>query len=429
MNLKLKSESRINYKFIKTLKAKKFFNKINVDLFLNNLIPTLNHFLHLYKRNKIPYNESIFNPYTFNEDRNIKNAITIDGIKNKDTTSMTYQYFLKLNRIRIYNIVICNINFKLTFLYELSNINFELVINRFNLFCNFSKYRLEELSKKIKQFNIYFVLYNINRYVNINDNLEDQIKHGHYNCPSGYTSVYITDTTKNACMLITKIPEMMGLFTHEMGHLLGWDFEHIVDDTVFSLSGIIQKEKYDNLDIFPISNNIIKKFDFAESINNFNTTIIHSICNSIELYYSYGGNIENIFKNIIKIEILYSVYHSAKILYIAKFPNYESFFCTKSKKILLNQNALLFEYSIIRMLMFIKPCYLLDLMNKQNNIYQFTIQKNIKLFLNDYLQDIITDMDKNKYLEHIFNTCIKYIKKCSIINMEYFCIDIDLQKS
>ena len=77
----------------------------------------------------------------------------------------------------------------------------------------------------------------------------------------------------------------------------------------------------------PIDDNIKSKFEFAESINNVNSTIIHSICCAIELFVNIDkGAFLKIFKRVLRIEINHSIFHTAKVLWKSGFKSYDSFF-------------------------------------------------------------------------------------------------------
>jgi hypothetical protein len=298
-------------------------------------------------------------------------------------------------------------------------------------------------------FEIYFFALPINRHVNNYDNdksktgLEEEIKmmsnHGCYNCSSGYTYLYISPTTNHKKMVITKIPEMLGLLTHEIGHLVGWDFstlEHKNGAYHYNLK-YLSKEQDNKLKNICVDGG--QEFYFWEVFDNTNATIVHAICNSIELGqmldYNYNESF-NLFTEMYKVELLYSIYHSAKILFWFGFSSFSDFFSKCKNKIKYFQRARLFEYSVARSFMLLKygeifnDYVIYDDVNKRST---FKIETTNIDRITDMIINLMcnTDLDNNgcelrDNYERIFNSFVDYVNRKNNLNMEYFCIDYQL---
>ena len=200
-------------------------------------------------------------------------------------------------------------------------------------------------------------------------------------------------------MMITRLPEALGLFTHEMGHLLGWDFEKVSNnDSYFSLSGMVDRKDYDTkLLNLPLSKNVKANFEFAESINNYYSTIMHSICCAIEIYhYSSKKSFLSILTKIMNIEITYSVFHAAKLLCKKGFISFDDFFNGDGKKEF-DQNAFLFEYSIVRAMMFYNILNVDEYKNKMVKYLDalYDDRENLKEAINKCIDEAFAG-DKNE---------------------------------
>lgn len=371
------------------------------------------------------FTETLFDP-TLNSD-NIVKVLNKHQISEKDKTSKIYIKYLELSVKRQYTITIYGIIFNIIFYCKRDYSMFDIVINRFLVLCEFSKDRILKLSSKLKEFNIYLVLYDLNRQTIIGRKMSSDIKDGHYNCSSGYTSLYVNDNKINNTMLITRLPEHLGLFTHEMGHLLGYDFGTIVNtDSYMSLSGMVNSYNCPKKILDPIaknlSNSVIDNFEFMESINNYNTTIIHSIFNAIEIENTNEVNYLALTTNLIRIEVVYSIFHTAKILFRSGFSSYESFFDNRSKEYKLDQKAFLFEYTIVRALMFINND-ILDIMKYRHidgdKVCTFTSSHNMC----EYQKKVFVKESFTK-VKSILNYFLKNLQNTKELNMEYFCIDL-----
>lgn len=401
----------------------------------------------------------IFDPNDLDR-HNLTNIFTLDDIKNKNPESITFQEFQKLNTWAKISLDINDLHFMTNYFYDNKMPNVNDLINKihkrlkvlltYGARNNNTRYHNLIKAQGGNVFNIYFVLYPVGRnvykriknYDNIESELNELSSKGYFNCSSGYTMFYVTDKRYDGKMLITRIPEILGLLTHEIGHLLGWDYETFIErDNIYTTTGIdinkINKLSKSDLKILkklPLAHN---DCEFAEAFVNMNTTILHSMCNTLELDKSNY----DLFKEFMNIEILYSIYHSAKILYFIGFESFDQFFNNNSNK-LYYQNALLFEYSIVRSFLLIN----LDELIKYQDMRKFVVNDNqmndsrTERYINKrdelikYILNLMTGTDLNEKqkrirseYEIIFDEFINIIKndKNNTMNMEYFCIDIN----
>lgn len=467
------TSSNNNLKTIKSIKKQNpqlinnFVNKIGLSQFVNNKTTkqTINKIEKLYAETIVQKPEIIeFDPLNLNSV--LADILTIDGIDNPK--SVVYKEFIKLNKQAIYNFTINDLKFSINLFYDQNykdiSKTIETIVKRSMVLLKYGQdsKRFANLKTALTSdsFNIYILLYPLNRatyktvknYRDINKELKDLQVNGCYNCSSGYTSfmVYKDQTKKFANMLITRLPEVQGLLTHEIGHLLGWDFEVFTEtDTLYSTTGMLQTNK-----LTDTHNKLLQKLPlkqtkcvFAEVFNNTNTTILHSICNAIELNSgtrSWDSNLE-LFQELLEIEILYSIYHTVKILYWAGFTTYDRFFDTDFD-IKYHQKSLLLEYTIIRSFVLLNlNDYVKNIQLTPDQAYSFTITTDDKLTdnytvtRNKMITEILVLMtgksevkQSYKSIFNLFNSHLKDVpesdnnceSKCGNINMEYFCIDL-----
>ena len=441
---------------------KQFIKQIGVEKFVSNerVIKTIETFQTLYDNIIVPKTiVTKFDPFNLN--KKLEEILMIDGIDNKE--SFVYKEFVKLNKSSLYQITINGLKFNITMFHNNDNGLNEMIIKRMMVLLQYGKdsKRFNNLKKTIKDsFDIYLVLYPLNRatyktvknYRKIKQELHKLKVKGCYNCSSGYTSFMVfKDTDKSihdsATMLMTRIPEMLGLTTHEIGHLLGWDFEVFVEKPeYYSTTGMQRMNK-----LTAEHNTLLKELPldskndvvFPEVFNNTNTTIIHTICNAIE--YPDNSDKLKLFKELLIIEILYSIYHSAKILVWAGFNRFESFFDNDTDMIY-HQKALLFEYTIARSFVLLNlngyiknivgnPLTFL-IIDGDNVTKEYTDKRN------GMITDILTLMtgqsdikESYKVIYNLFNDYLQNLEieessnndckdTCGKINMEYFCIDL-----
>lgn len=423
MRQTLTTTSRKNYIDIEPIIKSylgEYLEKNLVDI-VSTTTSLANYIKELYVEHKKTFNPMYskhFNPMKVHY---ITNIISVDAINNKDLTSEIYKRYLELQVEKLFIINIEDISFEILFITNNEYNMYDQVLNIFTTLCYFARDRIVELSKRVKIFKIYFVLYEVNRQtLKGKTNLEEY--NGFFNCSSGYTSVYVDSKINKTEMLITRFPEHIGLFIHEMGHLLGFDFETIVDNNVFTLSGMLHEKKCSRkiISSLPIDNNIINGFEMPEAINNYNTTILRSIFNSIIICESFEDiNFINIYNDFLRIEFIYCVYHSAKILSKYNFLSYDDFF-SKETKVKLQQKALLFEYTVVRMLMFLN----VDIYKfmKKSKVYRLAPNSNN---ICEYQKSIFSK-DNIIRVKDLLNKVFKIVKYGdNLMNMEYFCIDFN----
>jgi hypothetical protein len=190
-------------------------------------------------------------------------------------------------------------------------------------------------------------------------------------------------------------------------------------------------------------NKKVGQYQFLETFNNTATTVFHALYSSIELSNSLDTDkIMNLFNCLIKKEIIYSIYHTCKILHNQNINKAEEYFSSDSKPY--QQLAYLYEYTIVRSFMFMNLKDYMDYLTYKdlgsfdgNNVTQVNKLKIIvaSLLDNAYKSMYLTTNDNYNKL---FNTFVKILdeekrtnkdnksKECDVcgpVNMEYFCID------
>ena len=445
------------------------YKSANINAFFNNdkLINTHKYFYNLYNnysKSNIDINTQDFNPLSL--DNNLIDVIsTIDGLcPSTIKHSVVGKEFNKFNKVQTHNFSFqtnkpFNISAKYYYNDNYSNINriIENVTRRLYILIeyNINDDIMDKVANITDSFEVYFFAYPVNRQVKGYDKHSSEIEldremsilsnHGCYNCSSGYTQFFNISYDQKNRMTVSKIPEMLGLLTHEIGHLMGWDFstmkctknEHYPDLKHFVLTSE-QKNKLGNICV-----DDRQDFYFFEVFDNTNTTIIHTICNSIEFNFielNFGdfclknkNQSFNLFKEMYYTELLYSIYHSAKILYWFGFNCFNDFFSKCKNVTKYYQKARLFEYSIARSFMLMKyssifdDCIIYDDINKRStfrvlpeNINNIT-DMVINLMVNADLDN--NDKELRRNYEKVFNDFMDYLEEHNNLNMEYFCID------
>lgn len=458
--------------------GKEFLKAVGTDSIFNNktLQTTFKRFYDCYKTDNIDIISKDITDFT--DISELESIINSGGFGLGDMTT----HIKKLDKRCLVDVKLKELDlyFRLYIYYKDSNsssINF--IIKRLDTILGYNKdeNRVKFLAEALQKnpFSIYFILYPVGR-TTYKRYQKDPIKEmnklanqGCYNASSGYTIMHIDgDNINNKRhshynMLVTRIPEMLGLFTHELGHLLGYDFEVPIKETskqtIYTSSyAIFGGLRLNNNDLnLPLQSNM--DIHLSEAFCNTNTTLIHTICNALNLCESQKQihdyeKCYDLFKSLYKIELFYAIYHSAKILYWLGYNNFDDFFNGKSK-IVYKQKAYLFEYTIIRS--FILLIYN-DLINKMSvdknegflkfklnndDVYTGTNKgrfiKDIDDKLNNIkktLVDLMTNQEPNIIRDSyakVFDLFIKKIEEtdtnknsyngCGDINMEFFCID------
>jgi len=413
MDIKLTNSSLDNYKDVQYVKNKVggegIHNKNNLLKYrdIYNFVENMYTQTGLYRVEK--EKEKVFDPKSEYSNRLLQEVFTIDGLNNPDS-KVSKEYF-KLNMEYTDKIVVDDIIFVLNFYYTHEDVYnlISVIMRRFKVLMNIysGSDRLKHIRECLgnKPFRVYFLLYDVNRYVpdirsdDIYNDIRKLKDNGTYNCSSGYTA-FFSDRRR---MLISRIPECLGLLTHELGHLLGWDLTTTVKSgNLCTLSGMVQQYDFSGaikyLEKLPLKSKDIIPYEIY--CNTF-TTILHTICNSIEAGKSYDKFVEMVID-----EIYYSIYHSAKILYYHGYDSYKDFFMNSENKLKYVQNAALFEYTIVRSFI------LLNLLENGTIVKELT----------DMLHYMTT---YNKLYESIFDNFVGVIKNKKKLNMEYFLYDIN----
>lgn len=437
------------------------YKSANVNAFFNNdkLINTHKYFYNLYNNysiSNINTNTQDFDPTSL--DNNLKDVIsTIDGLcPSTINESIVGKEFNKFNKVQTHTFSFqtkkpFNVSAKYYYNDSYPNINkfVDSVTRRLYILIeyNIKDDIMDQIANITNDpFEIYFFAYPINRQVNSYNKYDNQeldremsslSNHGCYNCSSGYTQFYMMPYDKQNRMTISKIPEMLGLLTHEIGHLMGWDFstrKYTKNEHYPELKELTpnQKNKLGNI---CVDNK--QDFYFFEVFDNTNTTIIHTICNSIEFCLKNKDQSFNLFKEMYKTELLYSIYHSAKILYWFGFNCFDDFFSKCKNVTKYYQKARLFEYSIARSFMLMKYENIFDDYIIYDDVDKRSTFRVLPRYVNnispeqdivDMVINLMTNLDNNdkelrKNYEKVFNNFIEYLKEHNNLNMEYFCID------
>lgn len=313
-------------------------------------------------------------------------------------------------------------------------------------------------------------LYDFNRNVNyvIKNNKLDNLQYYKENncchCSSGYSNSSYAEMHNNKIIdnsfeiVCTRIPEILGLFTHEMFHILHLDTRYytIVDDGIqFELkSNEIQSEEL--MKILNKFNKKVSNYVFLETFNNTICTIFHALYCAIELNNNFSKecnyekefeNVSKLFEDLIKKEILYSIFHTCKILYNQGITHFIDYFDDNAPY---HQLAYLYEYTIVRSFMFIllddyvRYLEFKDLNDSFNGNDKKMVDR-VTGIIQDMLQKVYSlmyeDKDNSSRIAYskLFNRFVEILDelsdnkkdklkeqekdKCGEMNMEYFCID------
>lgn len=393
-------------------------------------------------------------------------------VTNIQINTLAYEKFRVLNTQDTMLITYPNINnlsFEIHFYYcnttdKIQDV-INTIINRLHLIVlTFSDYHnLKHLSQIFNieyPLKMYLYLYPFNRNIDyrIQDtsSLEYYKRNNCFHCSSGYSnSNYASSSLNNKkssfVIVCTRIPEMLGLFTHEMFHVLHLDTRYYTiknnNNNLEMQSNELDDSAYKELNaVLNKYNKKVGKYQFLETFNNTTTTIFHTLYCSIELSDSLDTNrIINLFNSLIKKEIIYSIYHTCKILHNQNINKAEEYFNVDSKPY--QQLAYLYEYTIVRSFMFINLKDYVDYLTHKdlgnfdgNNTTQVNKLKTIvaSLLDNAYKSMYLTTNDNYNKLFDTFveildesnkgnksnkNNKSKECDVCGPVNMEYFCID------
>lgn len=408
-------------------------------------------------------------------------------ITNIQKDTYAYNKFKILNTLDIYEITFFNnLCFKLYVYYDKENLEIfniiQTIINRLHLIVstfattNNMKY-LTKIFTSNNPIPLHIYLYPFNRNIGYNiDNNETLEYYNHNNCchcssgysNSSYAKVKVRDNYANSNgddnvfeVVCTRIPEILGLFTHEMFHILHCDTRYyttnVDNNNIFELNSNQLDENSDALiSIIKNYNRKVKDYKFLETFNNTTTTILHSFYCAIELLVDTQNliiddikinNIMQLFGSILKKEIIYSIYHTAKILHNQHINFAKEYFTNESNTKSYHQLAYLYEYTIVRSFMFMEldnyVKYMLfkdfgffdgndstqvDILTKMvakllENVFEMMYNKKSieKILYNKIFDNFVKILieDEKLYLNNKNDSC----DVCGPVNMEYFCID------
>lgn len=430
-------------------KAHSLFSLIGLDqCFENkNLQNTFSELCSIYQsldNRSLSHNKKKFNPTnSFYQEFDIPND------------SLLHKGYQLLNTIDTYNITIDlnskEVKFKINF-YHTGGKSYliERALKRLITLIkyNYNSTVADTLPKSPKQVEIDIVLVDVGRSSPLTDPNKKAQKEGTYDVSSGFTSV------DSEYMRITRTPCILNLLVHELGHLLLYDGKQLIDSNRKKYQFRILSGQQFNV---PIN---MKEIYFFETYCETNTTILSSMFNAIEISpLLLKKDSYQMFQTFFKYEILYTIYHSAKILYVTGYRSFDDFFNHRNDKSY-SQNARLFEYTILRSILLLYINQYIKLMDVEDNRIQFrfkddTFKKKkgsdssledifimyIILFINnqlDYNEEGGPEGQKlQSVYEEIFNYFIDVIKKTNIntntypstsygnLNMEYHCIDFN----
>lgn len=400
-------------------------------------------------------------------------------ITNIQKNTYAYNKLTTINTLDTYQLTYSNnICFKLYAYYDkeyskIQNI-IQSIINRLHLivstfaptestkliYTNNMKY-LSQIFTTDNPIPIHLYLYPFNRNINYSINNDESLEYYKHNncshCSSGYSnSSYAIKGGNNIFEIVcTRIPEILGLFTHEMFHILHCDTRYYVTNNKNNNFELISKQLDENSgilgDIVENYNKKVQGYKFLETFNNTTTTILHSLYCAIEL----SGNIEydnimELFEYLFKKEIIYSIYHTAKILHNQHINTSREYFTPNINSKPYHQLAYLYEYTIVRSFMFMDlDSYVKYMRFKDFGNFDGNDKKQVEVLTN-----IVANLLKNAFIlmynkqqqnklrilyDRMFDSFVEILVKeeklyvidknanscdeCGPVNMEYFCID------
>tara|TARA_A100001015_G_scaffold9831_1_gene11950 strand:+ start:67 stop:1191 length:1125 start_codon:yes stop_codon:yes gene_type:complete len=237
---------------------------------------------------------------------------------------------------------------------------------------------------------------------------------GYFNNSSG---VHIASRKE---LVVSRKSGITGLLIHELIHMLGLDFCFNFNNNNHANLYDWSSEWIKNNNIRKNNNNVIS---FIESICNTNSSYFVAIFNSIHIcnLLNSSNNLIKFFKYFFYLETIYCYVNGVKLLNYFDFNNYDSFFNNTNNRIFY-QNALVFEYIILRMFlindyyrMLLKP--LLKVNFNQDTTYKYNLD------FQHELNEKLTSKIKKKYIKNIFDDISNLMLKINNNNMEYFPLD------
>lgn len=414
-----------------------FTNKMIKKTFSNlcSIYQSLDNYSMLHNRKKFNPTDSFYKEFDVPN-----NSLLQRGYQLLDTID-TYHINININSI--------DVKFKVNFYH--SNNKTELINRALKrlisfLILNDENNIIKTLPRSPKQIEIDIVLVDVGRSSPLTDSDKKAQKEGTYDVSSGFTSL------DSKYMRLTRTPCILNLLVHELGHLFLYDGKQLIDPKHKKYKFKVLSGQQFNL---PINMNEIY---FFETYCETNTTILSSMFHAIEISTkSLEIDSYNLFKTFFKYEILYTIYHSAKILYVFGYRSFEDFFDYQSRKIY-SQNARLFEYTILRSILFLYINQYIKLMDVKNDIIQFRFNDSVfhstEISSKNSLEDIFVmyivlfvnnqlDSEGQKLrsiYKRLFNHFINVVENTNIntntylltslgnLNMEYHCIDLNFNE-
>jgi hypothetical protein len=287
---------------------------------------------------------------------------------------------------------------------------------------------------------------------NIPESVNFMRNSGCFNSSSGITEGTKADFMPPVKMTLSRDNEVLGLLTHELGHLFGYDTGII--DLIFDTPGtaVYQPKNFDNWqDTYTENMGIIsedhKLFGDYEGINNANTSVIHAMFNSVEYLlnsrkYSLDASF-GLYKKFLLIEFVHAMIQCSRLIKWFGFESFEGFALmkeTKEKETKENrryqQDAMMFEYIFLRLLILFNydDCMNILFQNGGNIMKPHPYSVDIRGKLHRILTGSVKDLTRIMNIVFRFhadvlargedavqpnnsNTCGKYL-------MEYFAVDM-----
>ena len=263
-------------------------------------------------------------------------------------------------------------------------------------------------------FNIRFLLIDFPRV------LKKDLKHasltGEFNNSSGVT--IFSDKE----LVITRKSGIIGLLIHELLHTLGLDFCYSFKDNTHANIIGWKSIWFNSCNIN--KNNNIKSF--IESICNTNSSYFLAIYTAIYLSSKNKNKSDKIlkyFKYLFVIELFHSYIQTVQVLKSFNISSYDDFFLNTTNRFY-KQDALLFEYIILRFFLLSNYYKLLLKKMLQVNFNQYT-DYNMNLEFQKELNNQTHKLIKKNNLKIIFNQILANINDLSEPNyfIEYFAIN------
>ena len=273
-------------------------------------------------------------------------------------------------------------------------------------------------------YNIRFLLIDFPRILNNACNSFKEIgDKGYFNNSSG---VHIMSKKE---LVVSRKNGLIGLLIHELIHMVGLDFclaHNVPQNSVHHVNLENWKSKWVELNnIKKIDNNLVS---FIEAICNTTSSYFLSIYNTIYLCdkLSSREHLLKYFKYFYYTEVIYCYINGAKLLNYFDYKTYDSFFNNTSNR-LYYQNALVFEYVIMRMFL-IDDYYNLVLKDMLKYNFNEKTSKDINLQFQIDLNNKLLNNVQNKTIKNTFDIIANQLNNTYNESIEYFSIDINIIK-